>query len=174
MNTFTRACAAAAAILLLAGPAKAEPSVQLAAHHAKADIVGVAAKAGMFKTLLAAATAAGLVDALKSKGPLTVFAPTDAAFAKLPKGTVAMLLKPENKAKLQAILKYHVVAGRVPAAAIVKAGQASATTLQGQKVNATFMKASKKVFVQGAQVIKADIMASNGIIHVIDRVLLPK
>ena len=88
-----------------------------AAKPAAGDIVDVAAKAGSFKTLIAAAKAAGLVPALKGKGPISVFAPTDAAFAKLPKGTVAMLLKPENKAKQQAILKYHVVAGKAPAAA---------------------------------------------------------
>lgn len=176
MKRSVKFLAACAAVAMLSGPALAESrSVQLAAHHGmKKDIVDTAAKAGMFKTLLAAAKAAGLVDALKGKGPLTVFAPTDAAFAKLPKGTVAMLLKPENKAKLQAVLKYHVVAGAVPSSAIVKAGQASAKTLQGQKVNATFMKASKKVFVNGAQVVKADIKASNGVIHVIDRVLMPK
>lgn len=180
MKISVKFVAACAAVAMISGPAIAETrtsqgSVQLAAHHGmKKDIVDTAAKAGMFKTLLAAAKAAGLVEALKGKGPLTVFAPTDAAFAKLPKGTVAMLLKPENKAKLQAILKYHVVAGAVPSSAIVKAGKASADTLQGQKVNATYMKASKKVFVNGAQVITADIKASNGIIHVIDRVLMPK
>jgi len=176
MKTIVRLGAAVAAVALLAGPVHADNAqVQLAGHHGmKKDIVDTAASAGTFKTLLAAAKAAGLVEALKGKGPLTIFAPTDAAFKKLPKGTVASLLKPENKAKLQAILKYHVVASAVPASAIVKAGQASVATLQGQKVNATFMKASQKVFVQGAQVIKADIKASNGIIHVIDRVLLPK
>lgn len=163
-----------AALMIAAAPAAADKTRQVAAHHGMKDIVGVAAKAGTFNTLLAAAKAAGLVSALKGKGPLTVFAPTDAAFAKLPKGTVASLLKPENKAKLQAILKYHVIAGAVPSSAIVKAGTAKAKTLQGQEVTATYDKASGKVTVNGATVTAADVKASNGIIHVVDKVLLPK
>ena len=163
------------AVALLASPAAADKvKPQVASKQVAGDIVDVAAKAGSFKTLIAAAKAAGLVEALKSKGPLTVFAPTDAAFAKLPKGTVASLLKPENKAKLQAILKYHVVAGAVPASAIVKAGTAKAKTLQGQEVTAVFDKATNTVTVNGAKVISADVKASNGIIHVIDTVILPK
>jgi uncharacterized surface protein with fasciclin (FAS1) repeats len=163
------------AVALLASPAAADTAQsQVASNQVAGDIVDVAAKAGSFKTLIAAAKAAGLVDALKGKGPLTVFAPTDAAFAKLPKGTVASLLKPENKAKLQAILKYHVIAGAVPASAIMKAGKASAKTLQGQEVTAVFDKATKSVTVNGAKVIAADVKASNGIIHVIDTVILPK
>jgi uncharacterized surface protein with fasciclin (FAS1) repeats len=146
---------------------------ETASKPAAGDIVDVAAKAGSFKTLIAAAKAAGLVPALKGKGPITVFAPTDAAFAKLPKGTVAMLLKPENKAKLQAILKYHVVAGRVPAAAIIKAGTADAKTLHGKTVRAMYDKKAGAVFVDRARVIKADVPATNGVIHVIDRVLMP-
>jgi len=134
----------------------------------KMDIVDTAAAAGSFKTLLAAATAAGLVDTLKSKGPLTVFAPTDAAFAKLPKGTVEALLK--DKAKLQAILTYHVVAGAVPASKVI--GMRWAETVQGQSL---LVRADDNgVTIDGAKVIKADIMTSNGIIHVIDTVMLPR
>ncbi len=166
---------AVTAVALLASPAAADTAQsQVASNKVAGDVVDVATKAGSFKTLIAAAKAAGLVDALKGKGPITVFAPTDAAFAKLPEGTVAALLKPENKAKLQAILKYHVVAGAVPASAIVKAGTASAETLQGQKVTAVYDTTTKAVTVNGAKVISADIKASNGIIHVIDTVLLPK
>ena len=129
----------------------------------------VAAKAGQFKTLLAAAKAAGLVDALVGKGPLTVFAPTDDAFAKLPEGTVATLLKPENKEKLANILKYHVVAGRVYSEDVVKLD--SAKTLLGQKVS---VKTGRGVRINKSKVVAADIDASNGVIHVIDAVLLPK
>lgn len=133
------------------------------------DIVDTAVAAGSFKTLAAALTEAGLVDALKGKGPFTVFAPTDAAFAKLPKGTVATLLKPENKAKLQAILKYHVVSGKVSASAVTKL--ATAKTLQGNSVGITVK--DKSVMIDGAKVVKADIECANGIIHVIDSVILP-
>ena len=133
------------------------------------DIVEVAAAAGTFNTLLAAATAADLVDALKSDGPLTVFAPTDEAFAKLPAGTVETLLKPENKEKLQAVLLYHVVEGKVTAEEVVKL--TSAKTLEGDSVDITVKMG--KVYVDNAQVIAADVEASNGVIHVIDAVLLP-
>lgn len=144
--------------------AAAEP-----AHHEK-DIVDTAVAAGSFDTLVAAVKAAGLVDALKSEGPLTVFAPTDEAFAALPAGTVEDLLKPENKAKLQAILKYHVVSGKVLAADVVKV--TSAETLQGESVR---VNASKDgVQIDDANVVKTDIMTSNGVIHVIDAVILPK
>ena len=134
------------------------------------DLVDTAVAAGQFKTLAAALQAAGLVDTLKGKGPFTVFAPTDAAFAKLPKGTVEELLKPENKAKLTAILTYHVVAGKVMAADVVKVKDAK--TVQGGsiKVNA----GGGKVMVDGATVVKTDIGASNGVIHVVDSVLMPK
>ena len=134
------------------------------------DIVDTAVAAGQFTTLAAALKAAGLVETLKGTGPFTVFAPTDAAFAKLPKGTVEELLKPENKAKLTAILTYHVVAGKVMAADVVKVKDAK--TIQGGsiKVNAT----GGKVMVDSANVVKADIVASNGVIHVIDSVLMPK
>ncbi|MHC4847089.1 MAG: fasciclin domain-containing protein [Planctomycetota bacterium] len=138
--------------------------------RAEGDIVDTAVKAGSFKTLAAALKQADLVGALQGKGPFTVFAPTDAAFAALPEGTVAKLLKPENKAMLQAILKYHVVAGAVPAAKVV--GLKGAVTLQGQRVDIKV--ADKVVSVDGARVVKADIRCTNGIIHVIDKVILPE
>ena len=134
------------------------------------DIVDTAVGAGQFKTLAAALQAAGLVETLKGKGPFTVFAPTDAAFAKLPAGTVEMLLKPENKAKLTAILTYHVVAGKVMAADVVKVK--SAKTVQGSAVTVNAM--GGKVMIDGANVVTTDIAASNGVIHVIDTVLMPK
>ena len=133
------------------------------------DIVDTAVAAGSFKTLVAAVKAAGLVDTLKGAGPFTVFAPTDAAFAKLPEGTVAELLKPENKARLQAILTYHVVPGKVQAADVVKL--TGATTVQGQQIDVSVK--NNNVSVDGANVIKTDIQTSNGVIHVIDSVLLP-
>ncbi len=133
------------------------------------DIVDTAVKAGSFKTLAAALKAAGLVETLKGKGPFTVFAPTDEAFAKLPAGTVEMLLKPENKDKLVAILTYHVVAGKVKAADAVKLK--SAETLLGQTAT---IDAKDGVKINNAKVVKADIDCGNGVIHVIDAVLLPK
>src|SRR5688500_16711872 len=136
---------------------------------AKADIVDTAVAAGQFKTLAAALKAAGLVDTLKGDGPFTVFAPTDEAFAKLPAGTVESLLKPENKQKLTSILTYHVV----PAKAMAKdvAGMNSATTVNGKDV--AIKTEGGKVTVDQATVTKADIEASNGVIHVIDTVLMP-
>ena len=134
------------------------------------DIVDTAVGAGQFKTLAAALGAAGLVDTLKGTGPFTVVAPTDAAFAKLPAGTVEMLLKPENKAKLTAILTYHVVAGKVMAADVVKV--TSAKTVQGGSVAVKVM--GGKVTIDAANVVTTDIAASNGVIHVIDTVLMPK
>jgi len=134
----------------------------------KADIVDTAVEAGSFKTLATALQAADLIGALKSEGPFTVFAPTDEAFAKLPEGTLESLLKPENKEKLATILKYHVVPGKVTAKQVVKID--SAETLAGKKVS---IDASKGVKVGEASVTKADIMCSNGVIHVIDQVLLP-
>jgi uncharacterized surface protein with fasciclin (FAS1) repeats len=139
-------------------------------NTAEKDIVDTAVAAGSFKTLVAAVGAAGLVDTLKGPGPFTVFAPTDEAFAKLPKATFDDLLKPENKAKLTAILTYHVVAGRVMAADVVKLK--SAKTVNGQKVKIVVK--GDKVMVNGANVVKTDISASNGVIHVIDTVILPK
>ena len=135
----------------------------------KADIVDTAAKAGQFKTLAAALKGAGLVDTLKGKGPFTVFAPTDKAFDKLPAGTVEMLLKPENKEKLTAILTYHVVPGKVKAADAVKLK--SAKTVQGQTVA---IDAKDGVKINDAKVVKTDIECTNGVIHVIDTVLMPK
>lgn len=134
------------------------------------DIVDVAVSAGSFKTLVAAVQAAGLVETLKSKGPFTVFAPTDEAFAKLPAGTLEMLLKPENKDQLVAILTYHVVSGQVLAKDVV--GLTSAKTVQGQ--SATVKVSNGTVMLDNAKVVKTDIMASNGVIHVIDAVILPK
>ncbi|MGO8795111.1 MAG: fasciclin domain-containing protein [Candidatus Sulfotelmatobacter sp.] len=141
-----------------------------AAGPAKADLVETAVAAGSFKTLAAALQAAGLVDTLKSKGPFTVFAPTDEAFAKLPAGTVDSLLKPENKEKLKAILLYHVVAGDVTAAKVMKLSEAK--TVEGQDVAIRLEGGS--VMINDARVIQADIQASNGVIHVIDTVLIPK
>ena len=135
-----------------------------------ADIVDTAIAAGSFKTLVAAVQAAGLVDTLKGKGPFTVFAPTDEAFAKLPKGTVEDLLKPENKAKLVAILTYHVVAGKVMAADV--AGKKTmAKSVQGSEIA---VDGTKGVMVNNATLVKADIAADNGVIHVIDTVIMPK
>jgi uncharacterized surface protein with fasciclin (FAS1) repeats len=134
------------------------------------DIVDTAVAAGSFKTLAAALKAADLVDTLKGEGPFTVFAPTDEAFAKLPAGTVENLLKPENKAKLVALLTYHVVPGKVTAAQVMTMD--SAKTVQGQTVK--IASADKKVKVNGANVVKADVAASNGVIHVIDSVIMPR
>ncbi|MGB5704682.1 MAG: fasciclin domain-containing protein [Polyangiales bacterium] len=133
------------------------------------NIVTVAASAGQFNTLVAALKAADLVATLQSPGPFTVFAPTDEAFAKLPAGTVDSLLLPENKDKLTSILKYHVVAGEVLAADVVKLS--SADTVEGQPVMITATDSG--VRVNDANVIKTDVMASNGVIHVIDTVLIP-
>ena len=134
-----------------------------------ADIVDTAV-AGKFNTLVAAVKAAGLVDTLKGPGPFTVFAPTDEAFAKLPAGTLETLLKPENKAKLQSILTYHVVQGKVMAQDVVKLS--SAKTVEGRSVS--IQTANGGVMVNNAHVTQADIEASNGVIHVIDTVLLPE
>lgn len=138
-----------------------------AAAEPKSDIVDTAVAAGSFKTLVAAVQAAGLVETLKGKGPFTVFAPTDAAFAKLPAGTVDALLK--DKAKLSKILTYHVVAGKVMAAD-VKTG--SVASVEGSMLS--LRKDSSGVMVDGAKVTAADIGATNGVIHVIDTVIMPK
>jgi uncharacterized surface protein with fasciclin (FAS1) repeats len=137
---------------------------------ASRDIVDTAISAGQFKTLAAALQSAGLVETLKGAGPFTVFAPTDAAFAKLPAGTVESLLKPENKDKLTSILTYHVVPGAVKAEQV--AGMSSAKTVNGESV--TITSHDNKVMVDQAKVVKADIVASNGVIHVVDTVLMPK
>ena len=137
--------------------------------RAQKDIVDTAIEAGSFKTLVAALKAADLVQTLKGAGPFTVFAPTDAAFAKLPAGTVESLLKPENKEKLRRILTYHVVAGRVTAADAMKI--TSAKTVSGDAI--TIATHAGAVMINDATVVKADVLASNGVIHVIDTVLLP-
>jgi len=136
---------------------------------ASKDIVDTAVDAGQFKTLVAALKAADLVDTLKGAGPFTVFAPTDDAFAKLPPGTVDDLLKPENKEKLVSILTYHVVSGKVMSKDL--AGMSTVKTLNGKDL--TVIAQDNKVMVGSATVVKADIQASNGVIHVIDTVLLP-
>jgi uncharacterized surface protein with fasciclin (FAS1) repeats len=141
-----------------------------AAGSGNKDIVETAVAAGTFHTLATALQAAGLADTLKGKGPFTVFAPTDEAFSKLPAGTVESLLKPENKDKLKAILLYHVVSGDVTAAQVVKLS--SAKTINGQDLKLTVNDGT--VMVNDAKVVKADVLASNGVIHVIDTVLLPK
>ena len=146
--------------MAVAAPAKGAPAQ---------DIVDTAVAAGSFQTLAKALQAADLVGTLKGAGPFTVFAPTDEAFSKLPAGTIENLLRPENKDKLRAILTYHVVAGKVMAADVVKL--TSAKTVNGQAVKITH--AGGVVKVNNAQVVKTDIAASNGVIHVIDTVILP-
>ncbi len=139
-------------------------------HNAQHDIVDTAVAAGSFKTLVAAVTAAGLVETLKGAGPFTVFAPSDDAFAKLPAGTVEDLVKPENKAKLTAILTLHVMPGKAMAADV------TGKTLTPASVNgeALHVDGTNGVTVNGAKVTKADIACTNGVIHVIDTVLMPK
>ncbi len=139
------------------------------AYATEKDIVTTAVEAGSFKTLTAALKAGGLVETLQGKGPFTVFAPTDEAFAKLPAGTVEALLKPENKAQLVSVLTYHVVTGKVAAAQVIKLD--AAVTVNGQRVNIKVEQGN--VGVDQATVATADIHCSNGIIHVIDQVLLP-
>jgi len=159
--------AAPAALALLAVAAPVQAQYSNASTVVENDIVEVAAAAGMFTTLLAAAEAAGLVDVLKSEGPFTVFAPTDEAFAALPEGTVASLLA--NPEALRAILLYHVVPGKVMAAQVV--GLTEATTAQGATVAISTY--GETVRINDATVIAADVEASNGVIHVIDTVILP-
>ncbi|MFC0327663.1 fasciclin domain-containing protein [Halomonas organivorans] len=145
-------------------------AVQADQHGMKADIVDTAVEAGQFETLVAAVKAAGLVETLKGEGPFTVFAPTDDAFAALPAGTVDDLLKPENRETLTSVLTYHVVPGKIMAEDAMAAD--SATTVQGQDLTITTM--DGKVMVNDATVIQPDIEASNGVIHVIDGVLMPE
>lgn len=161
------------ALVLVAGTdagrvsaAPARPPVSTATR----DIVDTAVAAGSFKTLAKALTAAGLVDVLKSQGPFTVFAPTDEAFAKLPKGTLASLLKPENRSKLVAILTYHVVPGRVEAAQVLRSPKLD--TVQGASLLISGGRGGPRV--DASKIVKTDVPASNGVIHVIDAVLLPK
>jgi uncharacterized surface protein with fasciclin (FAS1) repeats len=162
MRTTMRTLAAGVAALTLSAlPGFAQDKA------ATKDIVDTAVAAGSFKTLAAALRAAGLVETLKGKGPFTVFAPTDEAFAKLPPGAVDALLK--DKAKLTAVLTYHVVSGKVMAKDVVKLTEAK--TIEGESVKIKVEGA--KVSVDGAHVMKADVLASNGVIHVIDAVLMP-
>jgi uncharacterized surface protein with fasciclin (FAS1) repeats len=150
-----------------AGDYKAKEAKE--AKAMQADIIDTAVAAGTFKTLAAALTAADLVETLKSDGPFTVFAPTDEAFAKLPEGTVEMLLQPENKDKLIAILTYHVVSGKVPAAKVVT--MTDAPTVNGAQL--AIRVDDDAVFINNSRVLTTDIAASNGIIHVVDTVILP-
>ncbi len=176
MNTFLTAIAAASLAVTpyaTAGPecssskAAGSPESMTIAHSTKADIVETALAAGSFKTLAAALTAADLVDTLQGEGPFTVFAPTDEAFAKLPKGTVESLLKPENRDQLINILTYHVVAGDLDSREVLKS--ASLNMLNGQRAEVD----AKKGALGSAEIIKADIDCSNGVIHVINEVILP-
>ncbi|QDU90781.1 Immunogenic protein MPT70 precursor [Pirellulimonas nuda] len=148
-------------------------SDMMAAAEKPKDIVDTAVGTEGFKTLVAAVKAAGLVDALKGEGPFTVFAPTDKAFEALPKGTLETLLKPENKKKLAGILTYHVVPGKVLAADVVKMNGAKVDTLLEDKP-VTIKVEEGKVYVDNAEVVATDVMCSNGVIHVIDAVILPK
>ncbi|MGB7326684.1 MAG: fasciclin domain-containing protein [Rubripirellula sp.] len=161
------AIALAATVLTFVG---STTNVQADSPTAEKTIVEVAVESDSFKTLVAAVKAGGLVETLSGEGPFTVFAPTDDAFAKLPKGTLESLLLPENKAKLVAILKYHVVAGKVMAKDVVKLTEAK--TVQGSAVAIKVVEG--KVMLDKATVIKADIPCANGVIHVIDSVILPK
>jgi len=168
-NTFSKVIAGVS--LILASALFAVTSASAMDHkHAEKDIVDTAVAAGDFNTLAAALEAGGLIDTLKSEGPFTVFAPTDAAFAKLPAGTVESLLLPENKEKLVAVLTYHVVPGAVKAADVVTLD--SATTVNGADVSIRVKDGS--VYVNDAKVVATDIDASNGVIHVVDTVLLPE
>ncbi|GAB5471325.1 MAG: fasciclin domain-containing protein [Rhodospirillales bacterium] len=165
--------AAAAVLVLVAGCASNRSATSTTAAQteptAQLDIVETAVSAGSFNTLVAAVQAADLVDTLQSPGPFTVFAPTDEAFAKLPPGTVETLLLPENKDKLVAVLTYHVVPGKVMAADLA-GKQLEVATVQGSTVE---IDAVNGVMVDNATVIQADVVASNGVIHVIDEVILP-
>ncbi len=163
MNLKAKFVALFMAVALLALPVSANV-------NADKDIVDTAVAAGSFNTLVTAVKAAGLVETLKGKGPFTVFAPTDEAFAKLPKGTVEGLLK--DPEKLKGILLYHVVSGNVMAKDVVKLNGKSAKTVQGSSVKITVK--GDKVMVDNANVVKTDIACSNGTIHVIDTVILPK
>ena len=170
VNTDTREILMRSIRNLFAVGAIAVSPLALSAQAYAADIVDTAVAAGNFKTLVAAVQAAGLVDTLKGTGPFTVFAPTDEAFAKLPAGTVEDLLKPENKDKLVAILTYHVVPGKVMAADVA-GKETMAKSVQGSEIKVNGMDG---VMVDGAKVVQADIAADNGVIHVIDSVIMPK
>ncbi len=158
-----RTCLALTAAVLMTGPALAD------GHGHKKDIVDIAASNDSFSTLVAAVTAAGLVDTLKGDGPFTVFAPTNEAFAALPEGTVENLLRPENKDQLTAVLTYHVVPGKVMSGDL--SDGMTAMTVQGGEVT---IGTTGGVTVDGANVVQADVEASNGVIHVIDAVIMPQ
>ncbi len=160
---FRKTLLALTAASFIAGPAFAD------GHMETKDIVDTAVSAGNFGTLVAAVKAAGLVDTLKGEGPFTVFAPTDAAFAALPEGTVEDLLKPENKDRLVAVLTYHVIPGEVMSSDLSEG--MTATTVQGTDVTITLEGGPK---VNGATISAPDVDASNGVIHVIDEVILPE
>ena len=160
---FVRLSAIFAASFLVAASAFA------GSYAKKSDIVDTAVAAGQFSTLAAALEDGGLIATLKADGPYTVFAPTDEAFAKLPEGTVENLLKPENKQQLVEILTYHVVPGKVEASEVVKLD--SAATANGQDLSITIK--NEAVYVNNARVVKTDIETSNGVIHVVDTVILP-
>ena len=163
INAFRSIIAAATLAFLASG-------ISANAYESKsADIVDTAVSAGQFKTLTAALEAAGLVEVLKGDGPFTVFAPTDEAFSKLPEGTVESLLKPENIDQLKAILTYHVVSGEVTSKEVVNLDSAKTVNGEMLEINAS----AEGMSVNQAKVIKADIMTSNGVIHVIDKVVLP-
>ena len=177
LRSFAVVPAAAALFLVACGgeatnvPAQDATNAAAVGSTASADILATADAAGQFKTLTAAIKAAGLEDTLKGAGPFTVFAPTDEAFKKLPAGTVESLLKPENKDKLKAILTYHVVSGKVPSTDAVKL--TTAKTVNGKDLKLAVD--GKDLKLNGsAKVVKADINASNGVIHVIDTVILPE
>ncbi len=163
--------AALAVVVFVAGCSSSRTSntSSQASQPAQLDIVDTAVSAGSFNTLVAAVQAADLVDTLKSPGPFTVFAPTDKAFEKLPPGTVETLLRPENKDQLVAVLTYHVVPGKVMAADLA-GKQLEVATVQGSTVD---INGTNGVMVDNAEVIQADVIASNGVIHVIDEVILP-
>jgi transforming growth factor-beta-induced protein len=179
MQTITLALTLASIVGSASGfvPSSAPPrafvsSLYMAEKVVLADIVDTAVAAGSFKTLAAALGAADLVATLKGKGPFTVFAPTDAAFAKLPKGTLDDLLKPENKAKLASILTYHVLASKVMASAVLTMDGKKAATVNGKSVSIAVK--NGKVTVDGAKVVTTDVKTSNGVIHIIDTVMIPK
>ncbi len=167
MSFFRKAMLAIALVI----PAVAMPAMAGGSYKAASNtVVDVAVSNQDFSTLVAALKAADLVDALKGPGPFTVFAPTNAAFAALPPGALDDLLKPENKAKLQAVLKYHVIPARIESSALAGKKLTSPPTLQGGTLA---IDATRGVNVAGANVVSADVRAGNGVIHVIDKVLLP-
>jgi uncharacterized surface protein with fasciclin (FAS1) repeats len=169
-NVIAQVSTSVLAILALSIPASAQQMTASGYGDSDKDIVETAVAAGSFQTLVAAVKAAGLVETLQGEGPFTVFAPTDEAFAKLPAGTVESLLKPENRDKLVAVLTYHVVPGRLMASDVV--GSEYLKTVQGQEIKVWTK--DGKAMVDNAVILKTDIGTSNGVIHVIDSVILPE